>query len=70
MENGTTGSVKRPRVDIVPHTAETAPRLVVGLHSYDFDRQTAVYFVKVLFDWLWATYGKGERPSYMLKGDE
>jgi hypothetical protein len=42
----------------------------VGLHSYDFDRQTAVYFVKVLFDWLWATYGKGERPSYTLKGDE
>jgi len=61
---------KRPRVDIIPHTAETPPHLAVGAHVYEIDEMTAVYFTKVLMDYLWRTLHRDKTPSFALKGDE
>lgn len=64
---------KRPRVDIVPHTGFAlgdAPQLVIGAHKYTYDKVTALYHARVLFDWLYNTAWREGGPSDAFRGDE
>jgi len=62
--------VKRPRVDIVPHTFEHGPQLWVGEHRYIFDEVTALYFISVLTHYIYQVAHREKGPSFALKGDE